>query len=152
MHFYFVFNYEPQKLIAMKNENNKSPFTVYFLSNSGNSYLAEYIDTELYYESFDISFEEFDAEKVKIKKLAAIVVDLYFTDISCDKIITTLIESFKDEQIYFLSPEFAVHNHIFKNRKQPNHFFSSFSVDIIQHISNLIDGRENNNRDISEAS
>lgn len=136
----------------MINHNNKSPFTVYFLSNSGNSYLSEYIETDLYYESYDISFDEFEPEKIKIKKPAAIVVDLYFTDISCEKIIKSLIENFKEEQIYFLSPEFAVHNYIFKNKKQANHFFSSFSVDIIQHISNLIDGKENNNRDISEAS
>lgn len=134
----------PLNLLAMINRDRKTPFTIYFISNSGNSYLSEYIDTDIYYESYDISFEEFDINKLKVKKPAAIVVDLYFTESSCKELIEGMISHFKDEQIYFLSPEFAEHNMYFQQEESPNHFFSSFSLDIIKHINNLIDGRENN--------
>lgn len=131
----------------MMYQEEKQPFTIYFISNSGNSYLSEYIDTDVYYESYDISFKEFDVKKLKIKKPAAIVVDLYFTEYSCKELIEHLIENFKDEQIYFLSPEYAEHNLYFQLEKYKNHFFSSFSLEIIKHISNLIEGKENNNLD-----
>ena len=101
----------------MINENPTPPFTIYFLSNSGNSYLAEYITTDIYYESFDISFKDFDLKKLKIKKPAAIVVDLYFTEFLCKEFIDSLIENFNDEQIYFLSPEFSVHHRYLKDKK-----------------------------------
>jgi len=135
----------------MINQNSNTPFTIYFLSNSGNSYLSEYINTDVYYESYDISFEEFDIKKMKIKKPAAIVVDLYFTEFLCKDLIDSLIENFNDEQIYFLSPEFSVHNRYFQNRQHPNHFFSSFSLDIIQHITNLIEGKDNDDDKLSDA-
>ena len=133
----------PLKSRPMINQERETPFTIYFLSNSGNSYLSEYIDTDIYYESYDISFEEFNINKLTVKKPAAIVVDLYFTDGSCKKLIEDMIDHFKDEQIYFLSPEFAEHNLYFQHRESSNHFFSSFSLDIIKHINNLIEGREN---------
>ena len=133
---------KPLKLTAMINYNKKPPFTIYFISNSGNSYLSEYIDTDIYYESYDISFKDFDIKKLKVKKPAAIVVDLYFTENSCKELIESLIINFKDEQIYFLSPEFAEHNLYFQKEEHANHFFSSFSLDIIKHINNLIEGVE----------
>lgn len=135
----------------MINTNPTPPFTVYFLSNSGNSYLSEYINTDVYYESFDISFKEFDIKKMKLKKPAAIVVDLYFTEFLHKELIDTLIENFSDEQIYFLSPEFMVHNRYFQDKERPNHFFSSFSLDIIKHITDLIEGKGQNNNTLSDA-
>jgi hypothetical protein len=133
----------------MINYSKKTPFTIYFISNSGNSYLSEYIDTDIYYESYDISFANFDIKKLRVKKPAAIVVDLYFTESSWKELIESLITNFKDEQIYFLSPEFSEHNLHFLKDKQANHYFSSFSLDIIKHINNLIEGIENNN-DLSD--
>ena len=78
------------------------PPKIYFISNSGNSSLSEFINSNLYYESFDVSFNQLKLENLKKENPDIIVFDLYFQDKQYDEVIAEVMAHFEGKPIYFL--------------------------------------------------
>lgn len=115
-----------------------NPPKIFFLSDSGNSSLSEFINTNLYYESFDVSFKKLKIENLLHENPDIIVIDLYFSKKPSDELISEVLKTFGDKPIYFLSPV----NNDFKSLKErintQLHFLSNFSTDVIQRINHYL--------------
>lgn len=111
------------------------PPKIFFLSDSGNSSLSEFINTNLYYESFDLSFKKLKIEELEHENPDIIVIDLYFSEKPSAEIISQVLKTFGNTPIYFLSPV----NKDFKSLKEKInyklHFLSNFSADVISRIN-----------------
>tara|TARA_B100000809_G_C15077322_1_gene508335 strand:+ start:633 stop:1022 length:390 start_codon:yes stop_codon:yes gene_type:complete len=108
-----------------------------FISNSDQSYLSEYIDLSRFDNNLDFSFENINLNELKEYHPDIIIIDQYFYDKDCSAMIETLKINFKDANIYILSPEYTNYNGVIQSVNNKNHYYSSFSVDIINHINAL---------------
>ncbi len=114
------------------------PPKIYFLSNSGNSSLSEFINSNLYFESFDVSFNKLKIDSLEAENPDLIVIDLYFCEKSSDEIIASVFDRFGNKPIYFLSP---INNEIKKLAVKLNtniHFLSNFSGDVVKRINQFL--------------
>lgn len=115
------------------------PPKIFFLSDSGNSNLAEFINTNLYYESFDVSFKKLKIETLQAENPDLIVIDLYFSEKHSDEVVANVLKHFSNKPIYFLSP---INNEIKKFVVKLNtniHFLSNFSGDVVKKINQFLD-------------
>ncbi|MBI2279416.1 MAG: hypothetical protein HYU68_01830 [Bacteroidetes bacterium] len=115
------------------------PPKIFFLSDSGNSNLAEFINTNLYYESFDVSFKKLKIETLQAENPDLIVIDLYFSEKHSDEVVANVLKYFSNKPIYFLSP---INNEIKKFVVKLNtniHFLSNFSGDVVKKINQFLD-------------
>ena len=118
-----------------------------FISNANQSYLSDYINLSRNDLTQDFSFKELNLSILKAYSPNIIIIDQYFTDDDYSSVINSIKLNFKDVKIYFLSPEYANYNDVIHSLDNKNHFYSSFSVEILNHInSNTI------NEGYSEAS
>jgi DNA-binding NarL/FixJ family response regulator len=108
-----------------------------FISNSDQSYLAEYIDLSRFDSNLDFSFENIDLKQLKEYKPNIIIIDQYFHKKDCTAIIERLKANFKDTNIYILSPEYNKNKGVIQSKNNKNHYYSSFSVDILNHINTI---------------
>ncbi|MGE0561713.1 MAG: hypothetical protein AB7O47_07850 [Flavobacteriales bacterium] len=111
------------------------PPKIFFLSDSGNSNLAEFINTNLYYESFDVSFKKLKIETLQTENPDLIVIDLYFCEKHSDEVVANVLKQFGNKPIYFLSP---INNRIKDLVVKLNtniHYLSNFSGDVIKKIN-----------------
>lgn len=111
------------------------PPKIFFLSDSGNSNLAEFINTNLYYESFDVSFKKLKIETLQAENPDLIVIDLYFCEKHSDEVVANVLKQFGNKPIYFLSP---INNRIKELVIKLNtniHYLSNFSGDVIKKIN-----------------
>lgn len=111
------------------------PPKIFFLSDSGNSNLAEFINTNLYYESFDVSFKKLKIETLQAENPDLIVIDLYFCEKHSDEVVADVLKQFGNKPIYFLSP---INNRIKELVVKLNtniHYLSNFSGDVIKKIN-----------------
>lgn len=118
------------------------PPKIFFLSDSGNSNLAEFINTNLYYESFDVSFKKLKIEKLQAENPDLIVIDLYFSEKHVDEIVANVLKNFGNKPIYFLSP---INNEMKKMVVKLNtniHFLSNFSGDVVKKINLFLNSVE----------
>lgn len=114
------------------------PPKIFFLSDSGNSNLAEFINTNLYFESFDVSFKKLKFENLQVENPDLIVIDLYFSENQAYEIATDLLHNFSNKPIYFLSP---INNKIKKlatSLNTNNCFLSNFSGDVVKRINQFL--------------
>lgn len=114
------------------------PPKIFFLSDSGNSNLAEFINTNLYYESFDVSFKKLKIESLQAENPDLIVIDLYFSEKHADEVVANVLKHFGNKPIYFLSP---INNEIKKMVVKLNtnlHFLSNFSGDVVKKINQFL--------------
>lgn len=114
------------------------PPKIYFISNSGNSSLSEFINSNLYYESFDVSFKQLKLENLEKENPDIIVIDLYFKDNKHDEVINQVLHQFKQKPIYFLSPKDSNFKKVAQVINNQLHFLSNFSGDIISKINNYL--------------
>lgn len=114
------------------------PPKIYFISNSGNSSLSEFINSNLYYESFDVSFKQLKLENLEKENPDIIVIDLYFKDNKHDEVINQVLNQFKQKPIYFLSPKDNNFKKVAQVINNQLHFLSNFSGDIINRINNYL--------------
>ncbi|MBL4667684.1 MAG: hypothetical protein JKY30_00260 [Flavobacteriales bacterium] len=128
--------------------NNSRKFC--FISNSDQSYLIDYINLSRSDMNIDFSFENLNLTELKNYAPNIIVIDQYFIDTNFDSIINSIKLNFKQAKIYFLSPEYADYNGIIQSLNNPNHYYSNFSLDILNHINSIT--RESSNNDYLEAS
>lgn len=111
------------------------PPKIFFLSDSGNSNLAEFINTNLYYESFDVSFKKLKIETLQAENPDLIVIDLYFCEKHSDEVVANVLKQFGNKPIYFLGP---INNRIKELVVKLNtniHYLSNFSGDVIKKIN-----------------
>jgi spore coat polysaccharide biosynthesis predicted glycosyltransferase SpsG len=114
------------------------PPKIFFLSDSGNSNLAEFINTNLYFESFDVSFKKLRIENLQAENPDLIVIDLYFSEKYTDEVVANVLKHFGNKPIYFLSP---INNEIKKLVVKLNtniHFLSNFSGDVVRKINQFL--------------
>lgn len=111
------------------------PPKIFFLSDSGNSNLAEFINTNLYYESFDVSFNKLKIETLQAENPDLIVIDLYFSEKHADEIIANVLKKFSDKPIYFLSPLNDEFKKVTTKINTNLHFLSNFSGDVVKKIN-----------------
>ncbi len=114
------------------------PPKIFFLSNSGNSNLAEFINTNLYYESFDVSFKKVQIETLQAENPDLIVIDLYFSEKHADEIIANVLKKFSDKPIYFLSPLNDEFKKVTTKINTNLHFLSNFSGDVVKKINQFL--------------
>ena len=106
-----------------------------FISNSDQSYLSEYIDLSRFDSNLYFSFKNINLNELKEYKPNIIIIDQYFYDEDCTALIETLKINFKEANIYILSPEHTNYNGVVQSKNNKNHYYSSFSVDILNHIN-----------------
>ena len=121
-----------------------------FISKSEQSYLTDYINLSRNDLNKDFSFENINLLGLKIYDPDIIVIDQYFSEESNASLISSIKLNFKKAKIYFLSPEYANYNGVIQSLNNKNHFYSNFSVDILNHINALLGGDSSN--DYLEAS
>lgn len=114
------------------------PPKIFFLSDSGNSNLAEFINTNLYYESFDVSFKKLKIETLQAENPDLIVIDLYFSEKHSDEIIANVLKKFSDKPIYFLSPLNDEFKKVTTKINTNLHFLSNFSGDVVKRINQFL--------------
>ncbi len=114
-----------------------------FISNSNNSYLVDYIQLSRNDFSKDFSFEKLNLSDLKSLNPDIIIIDEYFKNKAYTSIINSIKLNFKHTTIYFLSPEYTNYNRIIQSVNNRNHFYSNFSVDILNQI-NSSTGSSNN--------
>lgn len=116
-----------------------------FISTSGKSYLAEYLNLSRKETSKDYSFKKLDLNALIEYNPEIVVVDLYFSDNNYSKLAEMIRNAFPKSFIYILSPEYADYNGLMRSLNNPNHYYSNFSGEILNHINMLISGDLNNN-------
>jgi hypothetical protein len=121
-----------------------------FISKSEQSYLTDYINLSRNDLIKDFSFENLNLLGLKIYEPDIIVIDQYFTEDYNTSLISSIKLNFKKAKIYFLSPEYANHIGVIQSLNNKNHFYSNFSVDILNHINALLG--DNSSNDYLEAS
>lgn len=114
------------------------PPKIYFISNSGNSSLSEFINSNLYYESFDVSFKQLKLENLKKENPDIIVFDLYFQDKQYDEVIADVMKQFENKPIYFLSPKDNNFKKVAQVINTKLHLLTNFSGDVIGKINNYL--------------
>lgn len=114
------------------------PPKIFFLSDSGNSNLAEFINTNLYYESFDVSFKKLKIETLQAENPDLIVIDLYFSEKHTDEFITNVLKYFGNKPIYFLSPFNDELTKVMTKINTNLHFLSNFSGDVVKRINQFL--------------
>lgn len=114
------------------------PPKIYFISNSGNSSLSEFINSNLYYESFDVSFNQLKLENLKKENPDIIVFDLYFQDKQYDEVIAEVMAHFEGKPIYFLSPKDSNFKKVAQIINTKLHLLTNFSGDVIGRINNYL--------------
>lgn len=112
-----------------------NPPKIFFLSDSGNSNLAEFINTNLYYESFDISFKKLKIENLQAENPDLIVIDLYFCNKQSEEIIANVLKNFPNQPIYFLSPINDEFKKVTEKSTNNLYFISNFSGDVVKKIN-----------------
>jgi len=117
------------------NSSSNSSRKFCFISNSDQSYLSEYIDLSHFDSNLDFSFKNLNLRELKEYTPHIIIVDQYFYEEDCTAIIETLKTNFKEANIYILSPEYTNYNGVIQSENNKNHYYSSFSVDILNHIN-----------------
>ena len=120
-----------------------------FISNSDQSYLIDYINLSRDDLSIDFSFKNLNLLELKIFDPSIIVIDQYFNDEDCSSIINSIKINFKQSKIYILSPKYSNYNGVIQSLNNKHHFYSNFSIDILNHINSNSD---NNCNDYLEAS
>jgi hypothetical protein len=120
-----------------------------FISNTEQSYLTDYINLSRYDLNIDFSFKNLNLLELKIYEPNIIVIDQYFNAEDFSSIINSIKLNFKQAKIYFLSPEYSNYNGVIQSLNNKNHFYSNFSVDILNHINS---STKNNNNGYLEAS
>ena len=108
-----------------------------FISNSNQSYLADYLDLSRFDSNLDYSFDNINLNVLKGFDPDIIVIDQYFYEEDCTSVIETLKVNFENANIYFLSPEYANYNGIIQPLENKSHYHSNFSVDILNHINSI---------------
>ena len=121
---------------SMKTIHHKS-LKFCFISNSNQSYLADYINLSRYDFSLDFSFKNINLSELKSYEPNIIVIDEYFKDENYASVIDSIKLNFKHVKIYFLSPEYANYSDIIESVNNKNHYYSNFSVDILDHINSI---------------
>lgn len=111
------------------------PPKIFFLSDSGNSNLAEFINTNLYYESFDVSFKKLKIETLQAENPDLIVIDLYFCEKHSDEVVANVLKQFGNKPIYFLSPISDRIKDLVVKLNTNIHYLSNFSGDVIKKIN-----------------
>jgi ABC-type Fe3+-hydroxamate transport system substrate-binding protein len=114
------------------------PPKIYFISNSGNSSLSEFINSNLYYESFDVSFKQLKLENLKKENPDIIVFDLYFQDKQYDEVIADVMKQFENKPIYFLSPKDNNFKKVAQVINTKLHLLTNFSGDVIGKINHYL--------------
>jgi hypothetical protein len=130
----------------MKKLNDSRKFC--FISHSEQSYLTNYIHLSRNDINKDFSFQNLNLLELKIYDPNIIVIDQYFSTEDFSSIMNSIKLNFKRAKIYFLSPEYSDYNGVIQSVNNKNHFYSNFSVDILNHINSLTD----NNNGYLEAS
>ena len=118
----------------MKNIIN-TPRKFCFISNAEQSYLIDYINLSRDDINIDFSFKNLNLLELKIYNPSIIVIDQYFNDEDFGAIINSIKLNFKQAKIYFLSPEYVNYNGVIQSLNNKNHFYSNFSIDILNHIN-----------------
>ncbi len=131
------------------NQTNSPAQKFCFISTSEQSYLADYINLARNDSVLDLSFKNINLSELKSYEPNIIILDEYFKDEDYSNIIDSIKKNFRYVKIYFLSPEYANYNGIIQYINHKNHYYSNFSIEIINHI-NSISG--NNQNDYLEAS
>ena len=108
-----------------------------FISNSDQSYLADYVDFSRFDKSLDFSFDNINLTELKDFNPDIIIIDQYFYKKDCSLIKEMIKLNFNSAQIYFFSPEYANYNNVIQSVNNKKHFYSNFSVDIIAHINSI---------------
>lgn len=106
-----------------------------FISCSNQNSLAEYFDLSRFDNNLDFTFDNFNLNELKGFNPDIIVIDQYFCENDCTEIIESLKFNFKAANIYFLSPEYAQYNGIVQPLENESHYYSNFSVDILNHVN-----------------
>jgi hypothetical protein len=114
-----------------------------FISNSEQSYLADYINLSANDLVIDFSFNNINLSELKGYEPNMIIIDEYFKDEDYKTIIDSIKMNFKHVKIYFLSPEYSDYNGIIQSINNQNHYFSNFSIEIISHINDLTGNSSN---------
>ncbi len=114
------------------------PPKIFFLSDSGNSNLAEFINTNLYYESFDVSFKKLKIENLQAENPDLIVIDLYFCEKHSDEVVANVLQKFGNKPIYFLSPINDKIKSIVLKLNTNIHYLSNFSGDVVKKINTFL--------------
>ncbi|NQX97690.1 MAG: hypothetical protein HRT73_07395 [Flavobacteriales bacterium] len=115
--------------------NNTRKFC--FISNSDQSYLADYVDLSHFDSSLDFSFDNINLTELKNFNPNIIIIDQYFCKKDYSSIIEIVKLNFKKSNIYFFSPEYANYNNVIQSVNNKKHYYSNFSVDILNHINSL---------------
>ena len=115
-----------------------------FISDSEQSYLIDYINLSRDDLNIDFSFKNINLLELKIYDPNIIVIDQYFNEDDFSTIINSIKLNFKQAKIYFLSPEYTNYNGVIQSLNNKNHFYSNFSVDILNHINSYPDSNRNN--------
>lgn len=106
-----------------------------FISHTNQSYLAEYLDLDQFDTNIDFSFDNINLNELKNYDPNIIIIDQYFCEQDYSTIIESIKNNFKRASIYFLSPEYANYNGVIQSVNNKSHFYSNFSVDILNHIN-----------------
>ena len=112
-----------------------------FIGPSPKSYLIEYIHLNRNDRNREYSFENLNLMELRAYDPHVIVIDEYFNDRDYSTIIQSIKRNFKGAKIYLLSPQYAGYQGIFQSLNHKNHYYSNFSIDIINHINSLSDDR-----------
>ncbi len=126
----------------MKRATNKSR-KFCFISNSNQSYLANYINLSPNDFNIDFAFDQLNLTELKSYDPNIIIIDQYFNDNNYSTIIKSIKMNFKNAKIYFLSPEYTNYNGVIQSMDNRNHYYSNFSVDILNHINSFTDNSRN---------
>lgn len=110
-----------------------------FISCSSQNSLAEYFDLSRFDKNLDFTFENINIEELKLFSPDIIIIDQYFCEKDCSDIIDVIKTNFNYQKIYFLSPEYAQHQGIYQPESNKLHFYSNFSIDILNHINAVTD-------------
>ncbi|MGB0897367.1 MAG: hypothetical protein ACPGRW_08610 [Flavobacteriaceae bacterium] len=108
-----------------------------FISCSSQNALAEYFDLTRFDSNLDFTFDNIDLEELKNYNPDIIIIDQYFCEKDCSEILDQLKTKFEHQNIYFLSPEYAQHQGIHQPHSNKKHYYSNFSIDILNHINSI---------------
>ncbi|PCJ28359.1 MAG: hypothetical protein COA97_01650 [Flavobacteriales bacterium] len=97
--------------------------------------MVDYINLSRSDVNLDFSFDNLNLLELKIFDPNIIVIDQYFNESDYNSIINSIKLNFKHAKIYFLSPKYANYNGVIQSLNHKNHYYSNFSVDILNHIN-----------------
>lgn len=114
---------------------NKTTQRICFIANSDQSYLVEYLNLSRDDVNKNFTFNKLNLSELRNFDPDIIVIDQYFTNQDYTSIINSIKINLEHAKIYFLSPEYANYSGVIQSMNNKNHLYSSFSVDILNHIN-----------------